>query len=235
MKFSMESFDSYIKQMVQSYASFQVMQGYEPGIVAATLAKYGLKQHHIGQLLARPATITKRAAGEDFEMQTYYYLKGTLADYVKEKLDSGVSVRSIETELSVYGFHKGLIKEVLKFVQPPKIEFKVPHGILYIAAFIWVLSIVFFLAYTLNQDILIILMSFFPTLISLILLFIFFEKFSKKRLILPFATTFLSAVLVAIIVPNIGSDIEVPIVVLLNAALTFMASLFIALFYRDVK
>ena len=229
--------DSYLKEHVKDYIGFQLKQGYEYKDIKACLNKYGYSDRQIDNLSKgmdkTHHVAEKKYNKEDLDKESYYYIRGIIADYIKKQLEHGYSLEHIKKALINAGHDKSLIEHAINLIKE-KVKTHFPSKATLIISLLIVLAFIFSLGVSLNHASSVMILAFFPVIITLIINYaLMSSKYTYKiKNSLPIVAIVLVIALFLALVPRLGAELDYGTILILNVILAVLLTIFMLLFSK---
>ncbi len=165
-------------------------QGYEYSAIEGCLLHYGYTKKQMDDILSgidRKHHVSKKAYKiDELDKETYYYMRGIIADYIKKQLDHGYQLEEIKSALINYGHDKKLVNDAFSFIGKT-VRAKAPLGKAFIVSLVLLAGFVFVLGITIGEEPGVVVVAFLPALITIIIIcgLLSIQKLSSIRKLLP--------------------------------------------------
>jgi hypothetical protein len=229
--------DSYLKEHLRSYIEFQLKQGYEYEDIKKTLKKQGYtftlvdeiskgldKEHHVSD---------KTYTQEELDKESYYYLRGVLADYIKTQLEHSYKLEHVKKALINSGHDEHLVNEASKFIKQ-EVSKQFPGKAALVISIVIIFAFIFSLGVSLNHASSMMILAFFPAILALIINYILMSnRYTHKfRNSLPGFSVVLVIVLYLALVPRLSADLDYGVILVLNVIIAVLLTTFMLLFSK---
>jgi len=240
----------YMLKHLRAYLVFQLGQGYESGDVREALLKYGydltLVEKVVKSVDAKQFQPSKtKPSLKELNEDLYVYIQNLLVDYIKKEQDQGYELEIIEKALIKYGHHPVMVKKAKKTIDKGMVEDKYPSfglsaGLMLFVTVLLILVFMFFLLTMTNADVTIVLLSFSPALISVIISYLVALSDAKKEIVrlMPIVAVALTVGLFIAglqVSPDLRKISEPSVILILNALIAFVGSIMICVFSKRTE
>ncbi len=243
----------YIIEHLKQYVVFQMKQGYELKSVKDALLSYGYSNdliHSVTHIVKKIGITTKKVPPKyregDLDKDLYIYVQSMLVDYIVKEAKLGYSLSAIRTALINFGHHSEMVDKAIKLIKKGNVHdlrgsflSDLPRQIVFALCFLAVFVFIVFVSMSTNESIGIVLVSFSPILITLLLVNIFMGLIDNKLfssllpLIALLVATGLFLALVEVTTIIRGTDVDV--LLILNVIGTFITSSLVCLLSKPGK
>ncbi len=229
--------DMYIKEHLKNYIQFQLKQGYEFKDIKKVLSKYGYSEARIGELAKGMGKVhhinAKRYKKEDLDKESYYYIGGVIADYIKKQLNHGYDLEHIKKALLNKGHDRKVIQHAITLIKGD-VQFHMPSKVTLIISLLVVFAFIFALGVELDHASSIMLLAFAPATLAIIINYILISNkhTNKIKTLTPVLAIVLVIVLFIAIMQPLGSDIDHSTILILNVLLVVILTVFMLLFSK---
>ena len=233
-----DKLDEYIREHLEKYIKYHLERGYDITAVKKALTSYGYTLKEINQI-ADKINITSIKTDDydpkDLDGDTYYYLRGMLADYIKRQRNHGFELKDIRKALIKYGHNKDIVDDAINMTRSQG-SLNINPTFVILISFIISLLFIFIMLGMLQVSFVDMFLVFTPALITMVLLYGVMPFLWKKKEAVPILAIILTGVLFFFIFPAIANpEADVNILLVLNIVLAFIFTGLHAMSYKPRK
>lgn len=227
--------DLYVEKHLSRFIKYHLERGYSPLSVKKALMHYGYTHSEIDKITDKlhvnQENIHKRYKDKELEAETYYFLRGMIADYIKKQLDMKFNIKEIQEALINFGHTKSIVTDATNLVYS-KIRVKVPPGIIFTFCFIGILIFIFMMSLTLETKFAETFRLFLPSIVSLGVSYLLIPTFQNKKEFIPIFSVIIS-IFAFFMIMDIKEDIssDSAVLLVLNVIIAALTSSFCAYLY----
>lgn len=237
--------ERYLVEHLKKYIMFEAEQGYHPGDIKEALLKYGYHRElvkrvfsDIGQLKVLPA---KKAAKKQMTDDMQFYIQNMLIDYMKKQQKNGYTIPAIKRALARSGHHADMINNAVKEIKMhrvidydvPRVK-KVPSIYAFAFALVILTSFAVYLGVAANENILRVLLTFAPAIVTIVITELAVEGIPRRGLIrlMPLFSIAIAVLLFVALVNSTAlyEKTNAMLLLVLNAVCAFVLSAVICVF-----
>jgi len=247
MKWYMDK--EYVEKHLQGYIEFQLKQGYRLKDVEKALLKYGYDDMLVKEIIKKitPVEIAPNGKPNQKELneELYMYIQNLLVDFIKKEQEQGYEIEVIRKALINYGHHPSMVKKAEKAMKQGRVtdfhkRIKMSGSLVLLISVALILGFMFFMVQQTNASLGIVVMSFAPAFVAVLLSYSITTGTEDKRLIrLVPVISVAAAVLVFILLIQFSTQLrkvsEPETILILNVLLAFVCGAMIALFSEPRK
>ncbi|MEA3398887.1 MAG: hypothetical protein U9R00_00010 [Patescibacteria group bacterium] len=230
--------ETYIKEHLEMYMKYHLERGYDLLSLKKSLSRFGYSSHEI-EKIAKKLNIVKSNAHrkyskKELESDTYYYIRGILADYIKKQLNHGFELRDIRKALIKFGHPANIVDDAIAFVMS-KDRLTIDHRAVLGISVAIILLFMFFMGLAVETAFTIMFVVFSPALISVVLTYFITPFLLGKKEMIPIISIIIAIVLFFFIFPALNkTDADSSVLLAINAVLAFVLSAIYSSLYVGV-
>lgn len=230
--------ESYIAEHLKGYISYHLEKGYTKTAVKKALSAFGYSAKEIDSIInkikVKPQHINRKYTETELEGETYYYLRGMLADYMKKQLEHGFELSDVKDALIKYGHHKSIVHDALNLLKSRK--FKISHSMVLTLSLISIFIFCFAMSIALEIRFMEMLLVMTPSLASLLLGSFFISFIQKKKEIVPIIAVVVTIGLFMAIFPALeNAQADSAVLLVINAVIAFITTYFYSALYTPER
>lgn len=230
--------DDYVHDHLQRYIKYHLDRGYSPIALKKALIIYGYPSKAIDNIIKNTKIdhhkIDIKYTEKELKGETYYFLRGILADYIKDQMEHGFELPDIKKALIKYGHQKSLINDAIGLSKSTSV--KISHNTIFFLSISLYLLFCIAMALSLETSIISMILVMSPSIISFILSSFIMPFAHKKREFVTPLSVVITIVLFMFIFPALeNAQAESSVLMFLNGFIVLITTYFYSMTHENNK